>query len=286
MVALAADGTLHYLGLLSRSDLVEEMSRPFRPPQIGGLATPTGVYLTTGSVSGGAGTAALLGSGAALWASHTLSALTLNPLQLWAKQSSGIAGAIVGSDAAALLLPMALYLVLVRLSPIAGYHAAEHQVVHAIERGEPLLVENVRAMPRVHPRCGTNLVAGLTLFGLLGSLLPALIQHFVPSLSEIGWVLAGLIALTSWRAAGAWLQQYVTTRPASVTQIESGIRAAREVLARHSRAPDAIPRPHQRLWRLGFLQIMLGYIIGYAVVAAVQYLFPSLHRVLEPLLPL
>jgi uncharacterized protein YqhQ len=32
-------------------------------------------------------------------------------------------------------------------------------VVHAIERGEPLLAESVRAMPRVHPRCGTNIVA-------------------------------------------------------------------------------------------------------------------------------
>ncbi len=35
-------------------------------------------------------------------------------------------------------------------------------VVHAIEEGEDLTLEKVRPMPRVHPRCGTNLVA---LFG-------------------------------------------------------------------------------------------------------------------------
>jgi CBS domain-containing protein len=286
VVEPGTDGNLRYLGLLSRSDLVQELVRPFRPPMIGGLATPMGVYLTTGAVSGGAGTAALIGSGFALWVSHTLASLALGPLQGWAGRIGGWAGAALGGEAAALMVTMTLYLLLVRLSPIAGYHAAEHQVVHAVERGEPLLVDAVRAMPRVHPRCGTNLVAGLTLFGFLVSALGALAGRFAPALEPLGWALAGVAALSAWRTAGAWLQQHVTTRPASDAQIRSGIRAAREVLERHGRDPYAVPRPHQRLWRLGFVQMMGGYLIGYAVLEALLFLAPGLARTLGPLLPL
>jgi uncharacterized protein YqhQ len=53
-------------------------------------------------------------------------------------------------------------------------------VVHAIERGEPLVLEVVRRMPRVHPRCGTNLVAGIALFLGLANFL----QGMVPEISE------------------------------------------------------------------------------------------------------
>jgi CBS domain-containing protein len=37
-----------YLGLVARSDLVQDLVRPFKPPLVGGMATPLGVYLTTG----------------------------------------------------------------------------------------------------------------------------------------------------------------------------------------------------------------------------------------------
>ena len=47
------DHNRRFLGMVSRSDLVSELLRPFRPPTVGGMATPSGVYLTTGQVSGG-----------------------------------------------------------------------------------------------------------------------------------------------------------------------------------------------------------------------------------------
>jgi len=36
------------------------------------------------------------------------------------------------------------------------YHGAEHKTIHCYERGLELTIENVRPMPRQHPRCGTS----------------------------------------------------------------------------------------------------------------------------------
>lgn len=38
------------------------------------------------------------------------------------------------------------------------YHGAEHKTIHCYESGEPLTVENVRKMSRLHKRCGTNFI--------------------------------------------------------------------------------------------------------------------------------
>ena len=59
------------------------------------------------------------------------------------------------------LLSFLLFLVIVRLTPLAGYHGAEHKVVHAIERYGYATAEQARAMPRAHRRCGTTLLAGI-----------------------------------------------------------------------------------------------------------------------------
>jgi CBS domain-containing protein len=268
------DGGL--LGLASRSDLVQELARPFRPPLVGGMATPIGVYLTTGAVSGGAGMGALFLTGLAMSAVFLLTFFLGQPL-------TGLVARLPDSVrvSADLLLQSVvqtgLFLLLIRLSPMAGYHAAEHQVVHAIEKGEPLLVRTVRAMPRVHPRCGTNLVAGGMLLGLIGTILQ-------PLLGSVGYLLAGLVALAYWRTFGGWLQQYLTTRPATDAQIESGIRAAKALLEQHGRNPYAPVRPHVRLWRMGFLQILTGFVAGYALVFLATWLFPALHGPLKPYL--
>jgi CBS domain-containing protein len=267
------DATGAFMGMVSRSDLVREMARPFRPPLVGGMATPIGVYLTTGAVSGGAGTGALFLTGLAMSLAYLAAFFLGQPL-------TGVVAALPYAmrPAAELLLlsvvQMALFLLLIRFSPMAGYHAAEHQVVHAIERGEPLLAKTVREMPRVHPRCGTNLVAGGMLLWLGGTLLQ-------PLLGSAGYLLSGLVALSYWRAFGGWLQEHLTTRPATDAQLESGIRAARTLLERHSRDPYAPIRPHVRLWRMGFLQILAGFAAGYGLIYLTALLVPALHGPLK-----
>jgi CBS domain-containing protein len=271
--------TGHYLGLLARGDLVDDLSRPFLPLLVGGLATPIGVYLTTGSVSGGAGIGALALTGFSLF---VVQALLLIPVT-FAEKGAGAALAnlplavtLQAAIAAGIssIVYATLFLLALRLSPVAGYHAAEHQVVHALERQEPLLPDVVRAMPRVHPRCGTNFVAAAALIGLGGVLFPWL--------GSSAYVASGLLALVFWRRVGAWTQRHLTTRPASDAQIESGIHAAQQLLARHGERPFAVAPPLLRLWRMGFIPILGGYGLGVALLLLCGWLVPPLGALLQP----
>nr|CAA9226971.1 hypothetical protein AVDCRST_MAG63-787 [uncultured Armatimonadetes bacterium] len=271
-----------YLGLIARSDLVQDLVRPFRPPTVGGMATPLGVYLTTGAVSGGAGTSALLLLGLVMFLVHLLAVGVAQAGQNWLAGAFGpqisalpFAFRVAMDNLFVFVVQFALLLTLLRLSPIAGYHAAEHQVVHAMERAEPLLLDTVRAMPRVHPRCGTNLVAGMLI--LLGG--GGLLSLF---LDEWAYGVAFIAAITYWRTVGGWLQQHFTTRPATDAQLESGIRAARELLEHHGRAPYSPARPLARLWRMGFLQILGGFAAGYVLLLLLLYLSPGLRAAAGP----
>jgi CBS domain-containing protein len=286
------DANATYLGMIARSDLVQDLVRPFRPPTVGGMATPLGVYLTTGAVSGGAGAPALVLTGLVMSLAHLLAQSVGWAGRSWlitffgphlAFLPHGLRGAL--GDFVPYALQFALFLLLLRLSPIAGFHAAEHQVVHALERAEPLLVETVRQMPRVHPRCGTNLVAGMLILLLGGMLFSSILGAW--SQTGLGFsfsfLLSFLVALSFWRNLGAWLQQHFTTRPATDAQIESGIRAARELLEQHGRAPYTAPRPFVRLWRMGFLQILTGFATGHGLLALGCHYWPPLRRALGPL---
>lgn len=275
------DSAGYLLGMVGRSDLVRELSRPFRPPQMGGMATPVGVYLSSGAASGGAGTLALVATGAALFSAHFAGLALSQPLQQAADLLPPASRPAFAPFAILLatLVQSALFFALVRLSPLAGFHAAEHQVVHAVERGEPLLREVVRTMPRVHPRCGTNLAAGGLLLGVGGAIAEtALAPLHVPT--TVGYLLSGVLAFVYWRPFGSWLQQYLTTRPATDHQIDSGIRAARELLNAHDQAPEGFVPPHTRLWRAGFVQILCGFALTYALIWLCSFI-PALRGLRE-----
>ncbi|MBQ1272993.1 MAG: DUF1385 domain-containing protein [Clostridia bacterium] len=47
------------------------------------------------------------------------------------------------------------------------YHGAEHKTIFAVESGKELTVENIRRMPRCHPRCGTSFIFLVLLFSIL-----------------------------------------------------------------------------------------------------------------------
>ncbi len=66
------------------------------------------------------------------------------------------------------------------------YHGAEHKAIHAYEKGLPLTIENVRAQPRFHPRCGTTFIA----FVILASIL---VYSFLPRADVLWWRLAGRV---------------------------------------------------------------------------------------------
>jgi hypothetical protein len=152
------------------------------------------------------------------------------------------------------LMPFLVLLLLVRFTTVAGYHAGEHQTVWAIERGEPLTPESVARMPRPHPRCGTNLVVGLMIFEIL--------RDFSPHIAFIAAVLF-------WRRLGTFVQLYLSTRPATRKQLESGIRAGKELLERYRENPVGLAAAplHRRIWNLGLLQTIIGVGIGTTLFA-------------------
>ena len=145
-------------GLIFPSDLFPKPPARFHPSMIGGMAAPYGVHLTAGIVSAGPGKWSLVATGAFM-----SGLLLVSRIIAFGSDMLLVHYAVKPETAetVANILTALVFAVLLHLSPLAGYHAAEHQVVHAIERGESLSIKNVSRMSRVHPRCGTNLATGV-----------------------------------------------------------------------------------------------------------------------------
>lgn len=272
-----------YAGVVTRADLAACRLRTLAPARIGGMATPLGVYLTDGIHSGGAGdwglflsgvTLAVLGivASLALTGLGTLASLYVHsdPMAVIAARLGGDEGRLSSELGSLILLP--LVMILIRLIPLAGYHAAEHQVVHCVERGELLTVDAVKTMPRVHPRCGTNIATAVVLFSA------ALCIGVISWKTIVGDVMPALVLTVAfWRPMGAFVQQYFTTRPASVRQLRSGIFAAEDLLSKFRADVTAVPTVRTRIWRMGLLQTMGGVIAVSAFLSGIAYCVPALR---------
>lgn len=256
---LVVDADRRVYGVISASDLTDDHQRFPTPPSIGGMATPFGVYLTTGSVHGGVTPWALVSVGAMLFTVFVLTD------QIALAASEALGDRVLAHYTIA-WLPLILFMATIRLLPLSGTHAAEHMVVHAIERGEELRPEIVRRMPRVHPRCGTNLAVGASLFlGLFN-------WEWVPD-QEIRLLVAMLATFILYKPLGSMVQLLITTKPPSDKQIESGIRAGKELLTRYRSAHGPQPSPVQRLVFSGMFHVMAGSMLTYGVFHLIGMLF-------------
>lgn len=289
------DQTRRFVGVLGRADLVQDMHRFVRPPTMGGMATPVGVLLTGGGARGGVGPGALVLTGLLMF-SLQMAAFVIGSLILprgadWVAGSGDFVPAatewargIVPKTVWATLIDLVvsltqtvLFLLLLRLTPVVAYHAAEHQVVHAVEQGEPLLVETVRRMPRVHPRCGTNIATGALIFSM---------GFFLERLLGAGaFAFSAIAALLYWRRLGGWVQAHLTTKPAGDHHLQQAIAAAHSVLSAQ-RAMSLVPAPNplRRLWQSGIAQILCGFGIGYTLLFLLTLLVSPLGEWFAPLL--
>jgi len=287
-----------FQGVVTRADVMSALFGVTTPPRVGGLATPLGVFLTTGSVRGGASDLGLFLTGVSLvimflaasfvtnlvtlalekWLGWPLFALSV-AREVWVNQA--YAGpSIAGFGGMALLaLQLAIFFILMRLAPLTGTHAAEHMVVHAIEEGEELTLEQVATKPRVHPRCGTNLMALVFIALAGGSLIMSLENYVGPIGSITGLGLLLIVIYLIWRGVGAGMQRFLTTKPPSRRQIEGAIRAARQLLSRYQQRPSYRPRQFARLWNVGIIQVAAGFITTWF---AGGYLSDWLHLGLFP----
>lgn len=173
-------------------------------------------------------------------------------------------------DLALQLLPMLNFLVVLRLTPLSGYHAAEHKVVAAVEAYGRIEYDEVVEMPRAHPRCGTVL-----LFGILPTLLIAYPLAFTNPLAAlpiafVGWVLRYRV--------GYFIQQYFTTKPPTPGQLKAGIEAGRKLMALWSADPERRVSIARNLWTRGMPQMIGGVLVGQQLLG---YLYSHAHLWLD-----
>jgi CBS domain-containing protein len=271
------DAGRRYLGMLLTRDILAALAEEPIVPPVAGLATPGGVYLSTGALRAGANDLGLATTGAALMlldliatgvvfgVSRLALVLLHLPEDLVGVDHTGAAS--VALAAVQFGLHVLIFLALLRISPLTGTHGAEHMVVRAIEEGEDLDLQKVRQMPRVHPRCGTNLLALLILL--------VIAQQSLLSLGSVDYAtgmlalfLLVVIVLLTWRRLGAGLQRWVTTKVPSDRQLGAAVKVGQDLLAKIRARPSARVSAPLRLWHSGFIQVLLGF---FALALAAEY---------------
>jgi|GEM_PF-494526 hypothetical protein len=248
---------------VSRTKLYKLLHGLLKPPRIGGLATPLGVYMTSGYHSAGAGWKGLVATGMLFGGLvHVLDWLTLNAFQYTAI----IYPSLVGWGEGQLLilqagLSLVCLLALLRLSPISGLHAAEHMTINAIENDLQLTEPLIRTQSREHARCGTNLMVLLGGFELLGIFL----TYYWQAMNPIGLMLYtgiwALLVFRFWQPAGLWVQRHFTTKTPTSAQLASGIKAGEELLSKFQAKPHAMPSLLRRLWGSGMLHMIVSFLV-------------------------
>lgn len=261
---VVVDDDRRLLGLLRASDLISPPKTAARVANVGGMATPFGVYLTSGTVSAGAGGWALVTTGMTLFTILITATLLSVYFGNWLVK-------VHVSDLWATLISSALQWVLFgvgfRILPISGIHAAEHMVVHAIERGEPLVPSVVKRMPRVHPRCGTNLAAGSALYMGIATATTIIADDWLRLMTAL------VVTLLFWRRLGGLMQYWITTRPPTDKHIRMGIRSAEELLAKQANAHHVHVGFFGRVWNSGLLHVIAGSSIVFGVLQGLSALF-------------
>ncbi|WP_119065523.1 DUF1385 domain-containing protein [Rubrobacter indicoceani] len=135
------------------------------------------------------------------------------------------------------ILPILLiFLLVMRFSAIGRYHGAEHKVVAAYETYGEVTMENARRSDRLHPRCGTNILAYIMLAALLDPLIGwwgyAILQFIL--ISE-AWYIFGQTRPSI--AVGNFLQRFFTTTEPRRRELEVGVESINRLIAAERGGP-------------------------------------------------
>ena len=255
--------------------------RPW-PQTISGLALPNGVFLSDGHAQAGAGPLGLVAAGLGIgllgllslavtyvvvYALQRLLGAPLVPVYLGTYFARQVPADLWVWEIVVNVTKLLSFLVLMRLSPLAGYHAAEHQVVHGIEMGQELTLDLVKSISPVHRRCGSNLVGPIFVVLALAPLwLP---RGIAPGFDRSAWWVGQwpwllLISPLAWRfrrQTGSFLQKHFLTKKPSEKQLTAGIESGRLLIHLH-RLGKAGPLSRWPLWQRGLPQVGLGMILA------------------------
>ncbi|MBR1780834.1 MAG: DUF1385 domain-containing protein [Oscillospiraceae bacterium] len=145
-----------------------------------------------------------------------------------------------------------VYLILISrmkdIRRVFSYHGAEHKTIFCYERGLELTVENVRSLPRHHPRCGTSFLVVVIILAILcysilfsfvtppNTLIRMLLQLLlIPVIVGIAYELNRYVGRHDnlftkiATAPGLWMQNFTTFEPDD-SMIEVGIASLQQVL--------------------------------------------------------
>lgn len=256
-------------GMVRLRDVMAHAMEVARPPRVGGMATPFGVYLHCGSAGAGSNSGQLMLTGVFLalmvgvawvlsfllsWLIEGPIGVPLVPILLGSPVLVGGAG-MQAFPLLIWLLPVVIFLILLKFSRLSQFHAAEHMVVHTLEHFEPLTEEVVGRMNRVHPRCGSNLMVPLLLLYTAGVL------WALPS----KWYSIALfvLVLATGRNLGAVAQAWFTTRPPERRHIEKAIQAAKDLVENYLWTGRKGVPVWLRVWNMGILQVLIGAGLAY-----------------------
>jgi uncharacterized protein YqhQ len=134
------------------------------------------------------------------------------------------------------------------------YHGAEHMSIHALENGDPLIVERVRRYPTAHPRCGTEFLVVVIIISIIAFSIVGKQPILVTVVSRI--ILVPIIAAVAYEVLqfgarhednrlvraiitpGIWVQKITTKQPTD-DMIEVAIVSLEEALKADGQAvPD------------------------------------------------
>lgn len=255
---------------ITRTAVISYLTRLIKPTSLGGLATPLGVYITDGKHQAGAGNFGLF-----------LTGVSMGVILIIIEQVFGFAYRYFDIDATnaavfpvVFLMQIIIFILFLRITPLAKIHAAEHQTINAIEKGLPLTLETVKLQPREHVRCGTNLMALFIGLQLIILVFVGYLNKIEPML-QFFFLFSGFIfVFSNWRRWGMWIQKYFTTVKAPDSYILNGIKVGEEVLHKHKQDLEAKPASFLRkVWCMSIVQIIAGFVF-------VQWLFGILYKLI------
>lgn len=229
-------------------------------PYFSGITTPWGFCIASGTAISGTGAKAFFWYGWLLGGIILLSQfLMIQLVQAFLPfiPASGMHNVFIFKPLVfvnPLLFP--LYSLMVRFSPAAGYHAAEHMAINALYSGQPLTRTLVANQSRVDENCGTANVLSILGLGLLLYLGCLLWLWTGPWLTLLMMGLSLLLLYRYFTPLNFWFQEHVYTVPPNPNQLECAFQSVCDLAARMdnnplSQHPSYWPRSLKRTCWMG-----------------------------------
>ena len=128
------------------------------------------------------------------------------------------------------ILPiLILFFAGMKLSPVGRYHGAEHKAVAAYEKYGEVTMQGAKSSSRIHPRCGTNILAYIVIAALLDPLISwwayAFLQFIL--ISE-AWFVFGRTRPSI--TIGNLFQRYLTTTEPRRAELKVAVESMNRLL--------------------------------------------------------